>query len=134
MISDSLSQELINRARQVRENSYSPYSEFKVGAAILTDKGNIYCGCNVENASFGGSICAERGAAMTAVAAEGAGRFLAIAIASGSDEPAPPCGICRQFLSEFTSPDAPVYLVSAKSGVVRDYTFGDLMPLTFTEF
>ena len=111
-----MKEKLTNEALKALKNAYAPYSKFKVGAAILTETGNIYHGCNVENASFGGSICAERNAATTAIAEEGKVSFKAIAIASTSDEPAPPCGICRQFLSEFTDTNAPVYLVSEKSG------------------
>ena len=129
-----MKERLTNEALKALENAYAPYSKFKVGAAILTETGNIYHGCNVENASFGGSICAERNAATTAIAEEGKVRFKAIAIASTSDEPAPPCGICRQFLSEFTDTEAPVYLVSSKSGKIKEFSFGKLMPESFTEF
>lgn len=129
-----MKKKLIIEALKALQNAYAPYSRFKVGAAILTETGNIYHGCNVENASFGGSICAERNAATTAIAEEGKVRFMAIAIASTSDEPAPPCGICRQFLSEFTDTEAPIYLVSSKSGKVKEFSFGTLMPESFTEF
>ena len=125
---------LINEALEAQKNAYAPYSKFKVGAAILTETGNVYKGCNVENASLGASICAERNAATTAIAQEGKVRFKAIAIASTSEDPAPPCGICRQFLSEFTDKEAPVYLVSAKSGKTKEFSFGKLMPESFTEF
>ena len=125
---------LINEAVEAQKNAYAPYSKFKVGAAILTETGNVYKGCNVENASLGASICAERNAATTAIAQEGKVRFKAIAIASTSEDPAPPCGICRQFLSEFTDTEAPVYLVSAKSGKTKEFSFGKLMPESFTEF
>ena len=125
---------LIEEAKRALENAYAPYSKFRVGAAILTESGNIYKGCNVENASFGAAICAERTAATSAIAAEGKVSFKEIAIASESEQPAPPCGICRQFLSEFTEPDVPVYLVSVSSGVVKEFAFGKLMPEMFTKF
>ena len=125
---------LLDDAKHVMENAYAPFSKFKVGAAIRTERGNVYRGCNVENASLGGTICAERGAAMASVASEGYSRFKAIAIASGSDDPAPPCAICRQFLAQFTDPDVPVYLISVKSGVLKKFRFGVLMPYDFTEF
>ena len=125
---------LVDSARAVMKNAYAPFSHFHVGAAILTESGNVYTGCNVENASLGGTICAERGAAMASVAGEGYSRFKAIAIASGSDEPAPPCALCRQFLSQFTDPEVPVYLYSVKSGVLKLFSFGVLMPYPFTEF
>ena len=122
---------LIEKASKVIENAYAPYSKFKVGAAILTANGNIYSGCNVENSSFGGTICAERGAAMTAIANEGRTSFNAIAITSFTKEPAPPCAICRQFLSEFAGPDMQVYLYSVSDGTYRHYNFGTLMPSVF---
>ena len=125
---------LLDEAKDVMKNAFAPFSKFKVGAAIRTEKGNVYRGCNVENASLGGTICAERGAAMASVASEGYSRFKAIAIASGSDDPAPPCAICRQFLAQFTDPDVPVYLISVKSGVLKKFRFGVLMPYAFTEF
>ena len=125
---------LLSSALEVQNNAYAPYSKFKVGAALLTENGNIYKGCNVENASFGGTICAERGAAMAALAAEGKTSFKLLAVASSADDPAPPCALCRQFLSEFMSPYAQVYMVSRTSGVVRHYSFGTLMPCSFTEF
>ena len=125
---------LLDEAKNVMKNAFAPFSKFKVGAAIRTEKGNVYRGCNVENASLGGTICAERGAAMASIASEGYGRFKAIAIASGSDDPAPPCAICRQFLAQFTDSDVPVYLISVKSGVLKKFRFGVLMPYAFTEF
>lgn len=125
---------LIEDAKAVRLNAYEPFSHFKVGAAIFTSKGNIYKGCNVENASYGGTICAERGAGMAAIAGEGETRFDIIAIASQSDEPAPPCALCRQFLSQFMGKYGQVYLVSTSNGVVRHYNFGTVMPFPFTEF
>lgn len=125
---------LLETAMAVKKNAFAPFSHFHVGAAILTEKGNVYRGCNVENASLGGTICAERGAAMASVAGEGYSRFRTIAIASGSDEPVPPCAICRQFLSQFTDGDVPVYLVSTRTGVVKKFDFSELMPYPFTEF
>lgn len=126
--------DLLSSALDVQNNAYAPYSKFKVGAALLTENGNVYKGCNVENASFGGTICAERGAAMAALAAEGKTSFKLLAVASSADDPAPPCALCRQFLSEFMSPYAQVYMVSRTSGVIRHYSFGTLMPCSFTEF
>lgn len=126
--------DLLFNALDVQNNAYAPYSKFKVGAALLTENNNIYKGCNVENASFGGTICAERGAAMAAIAAEGKTALKLLAVASSGDDPAPPCALCRQFLSEFMSPYAQVYMISSTSGVVRHYSFGTLMPCSFTEF
>jgi len=90
---------LLSEARAARERAYAPYSRFLVGAALDTEAG-VFTGCNVENASYGLSICAERVAATTAVAA-GARRFDAVALTSSARGPTPPCGACRQFLYEF---------------------------------
>lgn len=92
--------ELVQAALQVRELAYAPYSQYKVGAAILGKSGRIYTGCNVENASYGATICAERVAAVKAVS-DGELEFEALAVAVDGDEPGSPCGICRQFLAEF---------------------------------
>ncbi len=125
---------LMQTAIKVRENAYAPYSNFKVGAGLLTETGKIYAGCNVENASLGATICAERGASMAAIASEGKKQFQMIAIASSAEDPAPPCAICRQFLSEFMPPDAQVFMISVSSGVIKHYSFEALLPCTFTEF
>lgn len=125
---------LIETAIKTRENAYAPYSNFKVGAGLLTENGNVYGGCNVENASFGATICAERGASMAAIASEGKSSFQMIAVASSAQDPAPPCAICRQFLSEFMPPDAQVFMISVTSGVLKHYSFEALLPCTFTEF
>ncbi|HEY9181467.1 MAG TPA: cytidine deaminase [Candidatus Baltobacteraceae bacterium] len=93
-------EELLAHARQVRENAYAPYSRFAVGAAILTDDGTVFTGANVENASYGLAICAERSAAVAAVAA-GYRDFEAIAVAGPDTTVTAPCGACRQFLNEF---------------------------------
>jgi len=91
---------LLSMARQARENAYAPYSKFAVGAALQTKGGRVFCGCNVENLSFGLSCCAERNAVFAAVA-EGEREFDAIAIVADSKEPVTPCGACRQVLAEF---------------------------------
>lgn len=101
-----------------RERAYAPYSGFRVGAALLAD-GKIYRGCNIENASYGASNCAERTAAFAAIAAAGAGHFQAIAIIGGREERAEnyawPCGICRQVLSEFAEEDMQVIAAKDES-------------------
>ena len=121
-------EQLFALASEAMQNSYSPYSHFKVGACILTEDGRTFKGCNFENASYGATICAERCAAGCAIAA-GSRRFRAIAIASES-APAWPCGICRQVLREFSDLSLPVIVGAAGKGfTVR--TLGELLPESF---
>ena len=94
---------LLRAAAAAARHAYAPYSRFAVGAALLTDDGRVFCGCNVENASYGLTICAERAAVCAAVAA-GAKRFRKIAVVSAGSEVAMPCGACRQVLAEFAAP------------------------------
>ncbi|MCD6268165.1 MAG: cytidine deaminase [Thermotogaceae bacterium] len=119
--------ELIERARKARENAYAPYSKFKVGAAILTEDGEVYTGVNVENASFGLTVCAERVALFKAVS-DGKRSFKAIAVVADTEEPVPPCGACRQVLSEFG--DMKVIMANLK-GDVKIARLGDLLPDSF---
>jgi cytidine deaminase len=100
---------LARAARQVRRHAYAPYSEFAVGAAVLTAGGTVHVGCNVENGSYGATLCAERSALAAAVAG-GARRLKAVAVVTGAAPPSPPCGICLQALAEFMGPEAPVVL------------------------
>jgi cytidine deaminase len=109
--------------------AYAPYSRFRVGAAIRVSDGAVFTGCNVENAAYGGSICAERGAAMAAVLA-GHRRFTVIVVATESDEPTPPCGQCRQFLVEF-APELAVLSITAGGAEAR-WTLAELLPHAFT--
>ncbi|MBE5807558.1 MAG: cytidine deaminase [Clostridiales bacterium] len=119
---------LFKRACEALDNSYAPYSHFKVGACILTEDGSMFSGCNFENASLGATICAERCAASCAIAA-GKRRFAAIAIA-GESAPAWPCGICRQVLREFSPLSMPV-IVGQKGGEYRVLTLEELLPRSF---
>ena len=123
MINDTRRQETIDAARAVREHAYAPYSEYTVGAAILTRSGEIFGGVNVENASYGVTICAERSALASAVSS-GAREFVGIALATKNG--APPCGVCRQALAEF-APALVVWLVD-EAGQVRETTLGALFP------
>lgn len=121
--------ELIQKAFQAREAAYAPYSQYKVGAALLGESGRIYTGCNVENASYGATICAERVAATKAVS-EGELQFVALAVAVDGDEPGSPCGICRQFLAEFGT-GLRLILVNLKGARV-DTTLKEYLPEAFT--
>lgn len=124
-------EELINIAKKAMNNSYSPYSGFKVGAAVLTSDGHVFWGCNVENASYGAAICAERTAMVKAVS-EGYTSFKSIAIVSSSGEFTYPCGICRQFLSEFFEQDGTVILEDSQKGII-ELDFSDILPYAFTK-
>ena len=126
--------ELIAAACAVRQHSHSPYSRFRVGAALLGRSGKVYLGTNVENASFGLSICAERAAVFAAVA-QGEREFTAIAVCADGAAPTPPCGACRQVLLEF-GPDIAVLLAGqgGTAGEVRQTTVGGLLPDAFRTF
>ncbi len=118
---------LIVAAKQVRENAYAPYSQFQVGAALLGKSGRIYVGCNVENASYGLTICAERNAVFSAVAA-GEREFVALVIA-GKDAKVFPCGACRQVLAEFCD-DLPIRIVG-EDGAQTETNLRELLPHAF---
>jgi cytidine deaminase len=121
-------EKLIAAARNVRENAYAKFSGFEVGAALLTEDGTIITGCNVENSSFGLTMCAERTAAFKAVS-EGHRKFVAIAIASKAEPPARPCGACRQVLFEF-NPDLEIACANS-NGTVDKFVLKDLLPEGF---
>lgn len=118
-------EELVRLARQAREHAYVPYSRFAVGAAVLAADGRVFAGCNVENASYGLSCCAERVAVFKAVS-EGVREIAAIAVAADTPGPVSPCGACRQVLAEF-APEARVILANC-AGAVRATTVRDLLP------
>ena len=121
--------ELVAAARRVRGNAYAPASRFLVGAALRSDDGRTFVGCNVENASYGLTICAERAAICAAVAA-GARRIEAVAIATDLDDPARPCGACRQVLAEFGA--NMTVLLAGRGGRVVETTLAQLLPEPFT--
>lgn len=121
---------LVAASKYAMEHAYAPYSGFKVGATVLGESERIYSGCNVENASYGLSICAERTAILKAIS-EGEKKIRAVAIACSSGKPAFPCGACRQVMAEFAPKDGAmgVYLVSDEG--VEEYTLTDLLPHAF---
>jgi cytidine deaminase len=118
---------LVDTAIDARATAYAPYSHYPVGAALLTDAGDVFTGCNVENATFGATICAERTAVVKAVS-EGQRSFRAIAVATRNG--GTPCGICRQVLYEF-GPDIWVITVDAAGQVIAECTVSDLLPAAF---
>lgn len=121
-------EELIEAATRVRENSYAPFSDFRVGAALETDDGEIIAGCNVESASYGLTVCAERVAIWKAIS-EGKRKIKHIAVVADTEELTPPCGVCRQIIWEFGG-DIPVVLANLK-GKVETVQMKDLLPRAF---
>jgi cytidine deaminase len=123
---------LVQAAREAAANAYCPYSNYPVGAAVLTMDGQIYTGCNVENISYGLSMCAERTALFKAMSA-GCRSFAALAVAGGDKRPAAPCGACRQVLAELCPAETPVFIARLKrGGKVTATALGDLLPLSFS--
>ena len=127
-------EKLIEAALQARKHAYAPYSHYAVGAALLAGDGTIYCGCNIENSSYGATNCAERTAIFKAVS-EGQKNFTAIAIVGGMEGQDPvdyayPCGICRQVMMEFCDTDFRIY-VGRSIEDYREYTLGDILPFGF---
>ncbi len=130
-ISINLAHRLLTAARKAAFRSYSPYSEFPVGAALLTSSRRILTGCNVENSSYGLTLCAERNAVTIAVAA-GYRQFNALAVVGGRGQPAQPCGACLQVLAEFCPPEFPVFLASLDCPRKPEITpLGNLLPHAF---
>ncbi len=120
--------ELIEAARNVRENAYAPFSEFKVGSAIETDDGEIVAGCNVESASYGLTVCAERVAIWKAIS-QGKTKIKRIAVVADTEDLTPPCGVCRQIIWEFGG-DIPVVFANL-DGKIETVQMRDLLPRAF---
>ena len=121
-------EKLVKEAEKVRKKAYTPYSKFKVGAAVLSADGKIFTGCNIENASFGMSVCAERVAIFKAIS-EGSTEFEAIAVIGDTDKPCSPCGACRQVISEFSEN---ILLIMANlKGDVKIKKIRELLPEAF---
>lgn len=122
---------MIAAARDARERAYAPYSGFKVGAAVLGASGKVYTGCNVENASYGLTVCAERTAILRAIS-EGETAISAVVVVAGEHEPSPPCGACLQVISEFSPVDDPAAIVTCSAdGTYQIHTLADYLPMPF---
>lgn len=122
-------QKLMDCAIKARENAYSPYSHFAVGAALLCEDGTLYEGCNIENASYGLTNCAERTAIFKAVS-EGHTKFKALAVVADTEEPCAPCGACRQVMAEFK---IPLIIMGNLMGNIKIVTIEELLPFSFSE-
>ena len=123
---------LIEKAREAREKAYCPYSHFMVGAAVLGENGKIYTGCNIENASYGMTVCAER-TAIFAMVADGCRKFDALAVVGAGDDDSAPCMACRQVMTEFCSSfDVPVYVGGPEK--VYEHSMKEICPLPFVSF
>ena len=130
-VSPAQAADLQQRAIAVAHHAYAPYSNFRVGAAVLLTDGNIITGCNVENASYRLTVCAEQAAIATAVSLHGPKiRIRAIAVANLNDTASQPCGACRQTIHEFSTPDTIIYF-PAEGGAVAQATIADLLPAAF---
>jgi len=130
-LSDAVTRRLLRAANTALRRAYAPHSGFRVGAAALTADGRIVAGCNVENASYGLTICAERNALHAAVA-RGATAFRALLIVSENDTIPWPCGACRQVMREFLPPEAPILAAAARGrGAIRRRALGELLPDAF---
>lgn len=122
---------LLAEAAQARSNAYAPYSKFLVGAALVDDRGRVFAGCNFENSSYGGAICAERNA-IGAMATAGGKKFSEIVVITDTPNGCPPCGICLQVLAEFAKdPSTAKIHVANTRGVVKSYTLLELLPVAF---
>lgn len=130
MIDSKQSMDLLHAAIEARDHSYSPYSNYAVGAALLAGNGQIYLGCNIENASYTPTVCAERVAFFKAIF-DGVRDFQAIAIIGSGVTPAYPCGVCRQVMAEFCSDDFTVIVSNGDTTCVEQNTLGELLPFSF---
>lgn len=123
---------LVEHALKVREHAHAPYSRFKVGAALITESGKIFTGCNVENSSYGATICAERNA-LGAMVAAGEHHFVEIAVVTDTTDGCPPCGICRQALAEFAiDPKKAIIHMATLHEVKKSFSLVDLLPEAFS--
>ncbi|MDQ2798244.1 MAG: cytidine deaminase [Armatimonadota bacterium] len=131
-MASALRGELLAAAREAQAAAYAPYSNLAVGAAVLVSDGSIYRGCNVENASFGLTVCAERVAVFNAIS-DGRLDIVAVAVVTSAPKLCKPCGACRQVIAEFSQADNPIFVLSSSvGGEMQMQTITDLLPDTFT--
>ena len=123
-------EELIEEAKKARDKAYAPYSKFSVGAALLASNGLVYHGCNIENAAYSLCNCAERTALFKALS-DGEREFLMLAVVADTVRPVPPCGACRQVISELCPQDMPIILTNL-SGKIQQFTVEELLPAAFS--
>lgn len=122
-------QNLMEQAKQAQQKAYAPYSRFKVGSALLTESGKVYTGCNIENSSYPVGLCAERTAIAKAIS-EGERHFVALALVGGNNgKPCLPCGMCRQFMTEFCTTDFKIFVQHEND--IKTYTLAELLPYAF---
>lgn len=126
-----IQKKLFEAAVKVQKNAHAPYSGALIGAAILMDDQKIYTGCNVENASYGGTVCAERVAIFKAVSEGAPKKILQVMVISDADKPWPPCGFCRQVIAEFATADTEIYTANPK-GTMKSFKFSEIFPEAFT--
>ncbi len=123
--------ETLKKAVEAMGHAHAPYSHFNVGCAVETVTGEIFSGCNVENASYGATICAERVAISSAVA-QGHKKFKSVVLISKNPEPITPCGVCRQFMAEFLDPECEIHCYGLDQKKLKKVKMRDLLPLAFT--
>lgn len=123
--------ELLKLAISAREKAHVPYSQHKVGSAVVLENGKTYSGSNIENASYGGTVCAERVAIWKAISENGASLIKEVVVVTDAAEAWPPCGLCRQVMAEFCSKDSLVHTANLK-GIQKTYKFSELLPDSFT--
>ncbi|RDY68420.1 cytidine deaminase [Halobacillus trueperi] len=124
------SKQLINEAKKIREKAYVPYSKFPVGAALVTEDGTLYTGCNIENAAYPVTCCAERVAIFKAVS-DGHDKFKELAVVADTKRPVPPCGSCRQVMSEFFQSDVKIHTTNLH-GDTKTFTMEEILPFSFS--
>lgn len=125
-----IQKKLFDAALAAQKFSHSPYSKARIGAAVLLGNGQIFSGCNVENASYGGTVCAERVAVWKAVSENGKVEISEVLVISDANEPWPPCGFCRQVIAEFAGPHAKIHTANPQ-GKIKSFSFAEIFPESF---